>query len=416
MVMEAKLPNLPKKAGGRYDYDAQFNDCDVRNGIVTCAALSLDGHHVALGFGSGVIELADIDHQCTISRFELDPPNHPIWIEFVHGSHQVAAEDNKGNVTILGHDMAPVNIGTLPNNPLPAVTRVSDNGLFIIRVPRNTDSSWYDSMTLISMSGDPHMQHLAPPTSNSFTPTSNPPILASGSSLLSSASIKSDPDGPDDPDDLVLATPHRRTLGFSPGAHYIGAFDGLSAFTWSTGSGELIASYCVTDIKFWIMNPAVPLARSYRIPDPVFTQPTLSLTEGEVADIHHSKTHAGHNLDESWIKCPFYVLLQKEDERQDWRQRFGIHSSAAGRTPLFGTTLHPTGLPLYFDGKFEFLIPKEYYPVFFSGAERLGASYGDKVPSDPTRLYSPRSSKDGTRILLQGRQTAPIVVDLSQVL
>ncbi|KAF8330696.1 uncharacterized protein EI90DRAFT_3058827 [Cantharellus anzutake] len=268
MVMEAKLPNLPKDSEDvEIDYDAQFNDRDVRNGIVTCAALSLDGHHVALGFGSGVIELANIDHQCTISRFQLDRSNHPVWIEFVHGSHRVAVEDNEGNVTILSHDMAPVNIGTLPNNPLPAVTRVSDNGLFIIRVPQNTDRSWYDSMTLISISGDLHMQHLAPPSSNNFTPTSNPPI----------------------------------------------------------------------------------------------------------------------------------------------------HSSAAGRTPLFGT-VGPAGLPVFFDGKLEFIIPKEYCPVVFSGAEGSGVWYGERVPSDPTYLYSPRSSKDGTRILSQGRQTAPIVVDLSQVL
>ncbi|KAF8336315.1 uncharacterized protein EI90DRAFT_158755 [Cantharellus anzutake] len=348
--------------GVETDYDAQFNDPDIRNGIVTCAALSFDGHHVALGFGSGVIELADIDHQHTISRFQLDPPNHPVWIEFVHGSHRVAAEDNEGNVTILSHDMTAVNLGTLPNNLLPAVTRVSDNGLFIIRVPRNADSSWYDSLTLISILGDPHLQHLAPPSSNNFTPTPNPPILASEPSTSSSASIKNDP---------VLTIPHRRTLGFSPGARYIGAFDGLGAFTWSTAS------------------------------------------------IHHCEAHAGYNLDESWIKCPFYVLLQKEDEWGEWQrmwQKFEIHSSTAGRTPLFGTDGGHTELPMLFNGKLEFIIPKEYRPVVSSDAQGLGAWYGDQVPSDPTLLYSPRSSKDGTRILLQGWQTAPIVVDLCQVI
>ncbi|KAF8336278.1 uncharacterized protein EI90DRAFT_155543 [Cantharellus anzutake] len=266
-------------------------------------------------------------------------------------------------------------------------------------------------MTLISILGDPHMQHLAPPSSNSFTPTSNPPILASESSTSSSAFIKTDPD------DLVLAIPHRRTLGFSPGARYIGAFDGLSAFTWLTGSGELIASYCVTDFDFWIMNPAVPFTCSYRIPSSVSARPTLSLTEGEAPDIHHSETHAGHNLDESWIKCPFYVLLQKEDEQRGWEgmlQKFDIHSSAAGRTPLFGTNGGHGGLPMFFGDGSELIIPKEYEPIISSGAEDLGAWYGDQVPYDPTLLYSPRSSKDGTRIL-QGWQTAPIVVDLSQV-
>ncbi|KAF8312162.1 uncharacterized protein EI90DRAFT_747226 [Cantharellus anzutake] len=173
--------------------------------------------------------------------------------------------------------MTAVNLGTLPNNLLPAVTRVSDNGLFIIRVPRNADSSWYDSLTLISILGDPHLQHLAPPSSNNFTPTPNPPILASEPSTSSSASIKNDP---------VLTIPHRRTLGFSPGARYIGAFDGLGAFTWSTG---------------------------------------------EAASIHHCEAHAGYNLDESWIKCPFYVLLQKEDE---WGSGRGCGRSLKSIRPL----------------------------------------------------------------------------------
>ncbi|KAF8314333.1 uncharacterized protein EI90DRAFT_468017 [Cantharellus anzutake] len=394
MVMEAKLSNLPKEADSEdveSDDDAQFNDPDVRNGIVTCAALSLDGHHVALGFGSGVIELADIDLQHTTSRFQLNPPNHPVWIEFVHGSHQVAAEDNEGNVTILRHDMTSINIGTLPNNPLPAVTRVSDNGLFIIRVPWNADSSWYDSMTLISISGDPHMQHLAsPPSDLDYSPPHH-----------------------------MLAIPHRRTLGFSPGARYIGAFDGLRAFTWSTDSGELIAGYRVMDFESWIMHPAVSPACSHRIPDPVSARPTLPLTEGGAADRHHSETDM---LDESWIKCPFYVLLQSEEDEWDgWNkrdkgwQKLIIHSSAAGRTPLFRTDGNAKLLVL-FNGKLEFIIPKEYRPVDSYGANGLDAWCGDQVMSDPTCLYSPRSSKDGTRILFQGRQTAPIVVDLSQVL
>ncbi|KAF8330910.1 uncharacterized protein EI90DRAFT_3124131 [Cantharellus anzutake] len=412
MVMEAKLPNLPKEAVSEdvsedveiIDYDAQFNDLDVRNGIVTCAALSLDGRHVALGFGSGVIELADIDQQHTISRFQLNPPNHPVWIEFVHGSHRVAAKDNEGNITILRHDMTPINLGTLPNGS-PAITQVSDNGLFIIRVPWNTDSPWYDSLTLISILGDPHMQHLAPPSSNNFISTSYPPILASESST----SVVN----------KVLAIPHRRTIGFSPGARYIGIFDGLRAFTWSTDSGELIVGYHVMDFNFWIMHPAVPPACFHRIPDPVSARPTLPLTEGGAADQHHSETDAGHNLEESWIKCPFYVLLQsEEDDWNEWNKKWQqliIHSSAAGRTPLFATNGR-AGLPVLFDGELEFVIPKEYQPAVSFGAKGLGAWYGDQVPSDPTLLYSPRSSKDGTRILFQGWQTAPIVVDLSQVI
>ncbi|KAF8336419.1 uncharacterized protein EI90DRAFT_173466 [Cantharellus anzutake] len=403
MVMEAKLPNLPKKADSQYsrvvgiDYDAQFNDPDVRNGIVTCAALSLDGHHIALGFGSGAIELADIDHQRTISRFQLNPPNHPVWIEFVHGSHRVASEDNRGNVTILSYGMTPVNLGTLPDGSLPAATRVSDNGLFIIRVPWNTDNLWYDNMTLISILDNPHMQLLAsPPSHSNYPPHRRTPAVPHRRTLAV-------------PHRRTLATPHRRTLGFSPGARYIGAFDGLSAFTWSTDSGELIARYRVMDFKFWIVNPAVPPACSHRIPDSVSARPTLPLTTG----IHDSKIDAGHGLDESWIKCPFYVLKDEGDEDE-----FEVPSSAAGKTPLFRARGY-VRLPVFFNGRLELVAPQEYQPVGFfdvNDTKRLGTWYGDQVPQDPTYLYSPRSSKDGTRILLQGQQTSPIVVDLSQVI
>ncbi|KAF8314328.1 uncharacterized protein EI90DRAFT_3090663 [Cantharellus anzutake] len=178
------------------------------------------------------------------------------------------------------------------------------------------------------------------------------------------------------------------------------------------------------------MHPAVSPACSHRIPDPVSARPTLLLTEVGAADRLHSETDMGLNSDESWIKCPFYVLLQSEEDEWGWHgmrwQRFKDHSSAAGRAPLFGTyekhglavlaNGELDGLPVFFNGELEFVIPKEYQPVVSSGAKGLGAWYGDQVPFDPIHLYSPRSSKDGTRILFQGRQTAPIVIDLSQVL
>ncbi|KAF8330885.1 uncharacterized protein EI90DRAFT_3059652 [Cantharellus anzutake] len=237
-------------------------------------------------------------------------------------------------------------------------------------------------MTLISVSDDPHVQLLASPdpSTPSFHPSS------------------------------WLAVPHRRTLGFSPVARYIGAFDGVSAFTWSTESGEFIACYRVTNFSSWIMNPTVPTTRSYLIPDPVSTRLT-PLAEGDTADVHLSGADAAHDSDGHWIKHPFLDLSPSMHEGLD------VYSSVTGRTPLLWTGNISEELPIWFDGRTEFTVPRQYPPVDFraSGINHLGAWYGDRVPSDATNLYRLRSSKDGTRFLLQGQTAVPIVVDISQV-
>ncbi|KAF8328594.1 uncharacterized protein EI90DRAFT_3290513 [Cantharellus anzutake] len=360
-IMQEKLP---EDKWGR-NYEAEFYDPDVRNGIVTCAALSPDGRYIALGFGSGIIEVADIDHQRMICRLQHYPAYFPAWIEFVHGSHRVATEDNNGNVTILGDGLTPVNLGTLPTGPYPAGTAASDNGLFVVRVPRNLDNPWYDNMMLISVSGHPSIQRLASP----------PFSLSSGF------------------DHNKSGIPHRRTLGFSPGARYVGAFDGTQAVTWSTESCQCIVGYRVTNYDFWIINPNVPPTCSYLIPDPMFTRATIPLAEGDMAD------EGLDSVDEFWIKCPFYDVSPSTGS---WDP--SIYSSAVGRTPLIESLL------VWFDGREELMLP-----LGFGSRLVRGAWYGDRMPDNDTGFYRPQSSRDGTRFLLQGGRRAPIVVDISQI-
>ncbi|KAF8341618.1 uncharacterized protein EI90DRAFT_3150658 [Cantharellus anzutake] len=356
---------------------AEFQEPDVRNGIVTCAALSLDGHYIALGFGSGIIEVADIDHQHTICRLQRDPANLPAWIEFVHGSHRVATEDNEGNVRVLSDGMTPVNLGTLPTGPYPAGTTASDNGLFVVRVPRNLDNHWCYHMVLISVSEVPSIQLLASPP---FSPPS--PFHDTG-----------------------LVIPHRRTLGFSPGARYVGAFDGTQAVTWSTESCQCIAGYWVTNFDYWVINPNVPPTRSYLIPDPMFTRALLPLAEGETTCVHHSDADAGRDSDESWIKHPFYDLSPRNSEERVYLQCL----PAATRTPLISLSFNR--LSLWLNGRDELVLPKDYRPI----ASQQGW-YGHRVPYDSLYLHRPQSSSDGTRFLLQGLARALIVVDISQVI
>ncbi|KAF8328588.1 uncharacterized protein EI90DRAFT_3126043 [Cantharellus anzutake] len=351
-VMQAKLSELRlleeiNEPGIEVvNYEAEFREPDIRNAIVTCAALSPNGHYVALGFGNGIIEVADIDHQCTVCRLQHDPANPPIWIDprLWHGPRE-----------------------TLPTGPCSAGTAVSDNGFVVVRIPQNFDNPWYDNMMLISVFEDPSIQLLASPPSPSSLSF---PLIHVG-----------------------LHTPHRRTLGFSPGARYIGAFDGIRAFTWSTKWREFIASYCVTQFDSWIIRPSIiPPSGSYLVP-PV---------ESKTAYTLHSKANLGPDSeDESWIKCPFYGLSPSISRRGTLPS--SVHSFVTGRTPLIESS------SMWINGSVELVVPVDFEP------HETCAWYGDRIPPDVMGLYRPQSSRDGTRFLLQGQRRAPIVVDISQI-
>ncbi|KAF8337018.1 uncharacterized protein EI90DRAFT_101528 [Cantharellus anzutake] len=394
-LMEAKLDEWQKKSGqgkkGGIDYESAFCEPDVRNGVVTCAAISPNGHYIALAFGSGIIEISDIDKQHAITRFECDPPCSPAWVEFIHGNLRIATEDINGNITILDRGMEPIILGTLASGHYPAVTVVSDNGLLIARAPQDLDGSWYNAMTLLHVSGDPRIQLLAPP---------NVPIL---------------------PPDFRLPVPHRHTIGFSPGARYIGAFDGASAFTWSTESCDSIAYYHVTNFSTWFLNPGIDPPCSYFIPDLASIQ-----RPSETDYLQHPATDREYDSDESWIKCPFYDLQRSLQEPVE-----ANYSSATGRALLHGRFSEGEHLMhsfVWFNGKRTLEIPTNYVPIACklpANSNEPVAWYGDRVPGRwlgdqlPFRFespYCPRSSRDGTRFVLQGRMKAPIVVDISQVI
>ncbi|KAF8314630.1 uncharacterized protein EI90DRAFT_423019 [Cantharellus anzutake] len=195
--MHAKLAERVGRWGREVSYEVEFYQPDIRNGVVTCAALSLDGRHVALGFGSGVIEVVDIDHQRTICQLQHNSANLPDWIEFVHGSHRVATEDIDGNVAILGHGIAPVKLGNLPSGLYPTGTAISDNGLFIIRAPRNFNNPWCDNMTLISVSEHPFIQALTSPSCQGLVRGRGGPGIASGTESLAGGGSGVRTDRPD---------------------------------------------------------------------------------------------------------------------------------------------------------------------------------------------------------------------------
>ncbi|KAF8338208.1 uncharacterized protein EI90DRAFT_3042104 [Cantharellus anzutake] len=394
-VAEAKLSNLPKKFD-KYgkevtNYEAEFTEHDVRNGVVTCAAISQDGSHVALGFGNGFIEVADINHQRTISRFQSDPPNHPVWIEFILGANaQIATEDTHGNISVLSHGTRLVPCGALPSGHHPAITALSSNGCFIVRVPRT--QNWYNNVALLYFSGEPSIR-----------------LLASPSALF----IPSDPQ--------LSSTPLCHTVGFSPGGRYAGAYDANCAFVWSTNTSELVARYWVQNSEFWIFNPGYVLPLPYLVPTPVFGDHAIHLTLEEAAThVQSSEPDSRDNADESWLKCPFYNLSPNMT-RLDGHDKASAYSSVIGRVP-FLSIQSKFSIPLvFFNGQVELIVEFKYRPVFRNlnpSPSENKSWYGDLLFQDESRVtlyHFPRASKDGTRFLLQGKLRAPVVVDISQV-
>ncbi|KAF8317029.1 uncharacterized protein EI90DRAFT_3085734 [Cantharellus anzutake] len=267
-------------------------------------------------------------------------------------------------------------LGTLPSGCFPAVTAVSNDGSFIIRVPQNLGLVWYENMALLRFSGEP-----------------------------SSPQSHSD-----------LSIPQRYTIRFSPGSRYVGAYDTNHAFVWSTGSHKWIAQYRVQIFRTWIFNTGLEPPCLHDIPMPVLCNPALPLVPEDGAT-HPPSTgpDLGHDADESWLKHPFYDLSPSVGGSK--YSVIDIYSSAMGRIPLTDTFQC-----IWFNGEDELRIPYDYAPTVRSrnSFSEKEAWYGDLMLKDDGRrdsdsIYFPRASKNGTRFLLQGKLKAPVVVDISQI-
>ena len=378
-VVEARIR---KTSGLRPDYEAELLNDDIRGGIVTCSALSQDGKYVALGFGNGVIEISDINHSRTISQFRCEPSNlRPVWIEFIHGDCRIAVEDNKGNITIFGSGSTLIKLHQFPTGPYPPVTMVSWDESMIVRAPCSIGDGWYNDMMIIYVQEDPSVHRLTPPTSIAPPPPREQGFLHGKEAL-----------------------PRRRSIGFSPGGRYIGAFDLDHAFIWSTESQALIAHYHVSDFTTWTLNTCDDLPHSpdsYLIPTPV--------VDGRLSLSHGTSLEGSCGLDEGWLDRPFLDLTPSMKFKV--RRDYPIYSSIIGKVPILSNPSSSKWGTLWFNGRAELNFPPEYKPSIVSGSNK--ARYGDRVLDDV--FFLPRSSKDGTRILLQGRTRTPIIVDISKV-
>ena len=367
-AVEAQIREVSDDSGLQPDYEAELLNDDIRGGTVTCAALSQDGKYVAFGFGNGTIEITDIDQSCTVSQFRCEPPNLlPVWIEFIHGDCRIAVEDNQGNITIFGSGSPSIKLDQLCTGGYPPITMVSRDQSMIAR-------GSYSDMSIIYVLEDSSIHRLTTPT----------PQQGSWDNL-----------------------PHRRSIGFSPGGRYLGAFNCDHAVIWSTDSRALIAYYQVPDFTTWIMNMRDDLSstpHSYLIPIPIFGgRPSLS---------HDTSIEGSCEPEEEWLHHPFLDLTPSV--RLKGNPDYSIYSSITGKVPILSPPSSLGWATLWFNGQVELTIPAKYSPLIVSESNNKTAWYGDRIL--PDAMFHPRSSKDGSRILLQGRARAPIIVDISGVI
>ncbi|KAF8318556.1 uncharacterized protein EI90DRAFT_2706512 [Cantharellus anzutake] len=386
-VMEAELPRLLKKADrsrtihpltdpdeADIDHGAAFRVRNIRNGIVAAAALSRDGRFIALGFGNGTIEVADIDHHQTTFQFQCDPPNPPAWIEFICGSHRIATEDKEGNITVFSHDLPPVKVGTLPSGHRPPITLVADNGSFIIRVPRNIDCHWHEHMMILYVSDEPSIHPLSPPKKWLFT---------------------------------GFTMPDRCTLGLSPEGRYVVAHDDSDIVIWSTKTRESVQSHKVS-------GSTLPVSyHTYHRPH-LITQTRTEIPSHLENSIPRVQSFtAGHDADPWGLDADLLWLVRLS---RALSSHSNMHRGGFLADEDEVIHRHRTQM-VWFNGKLELLLPPGYRPIILDENQTSSQEvwYGDRMLSNKVDHYLPCASKDGTRFLVQGHMQAPIVVDISQV-
>ena len=192
---------------------------------IACAALSDDGCHVVLGFSDGAVQVVDAELGHRIARFADKPPNPSVWLLFIDEGHKLVTEDSEGDIYILDNLTSCYQQVGSRCNGTDATASLSHNRSMIVRAAQQLGNEWYEAMSIICVTAeDPTINPLHPP----------------------SRTIDRHPE--------KQRFPLRRSMGFSPDGHYVGAFDTKVALVWSSTSFQVIAQHSVDDPAAWFLN------------------------------------------------------------------------------------------------------------------------------------------------------------------
>ena len=324
---------------------------------ITCTALSDGGHRIALGFDDGVVEIVDTELAITISR-SAGLPKPPVWLLFIDGGHNLVIETSRGDIYIWDHFTMRRQRFSFRIDGSMVVASLSHDGSMIVRVARHSTKEWYENMYIIHITAD------RPAIHSLSTPSYIVPYYGTGRRF-----------------------PLQRSVGFSPGGQYVGAFDTVQALVWSCTSFQLIAQWAIEDPRHWFLNTNRP-----------FVMPPLALLSGVV--ITAFPEHSGSITSTS---CILFGLWQRRSRFED----IGMHiiSLAAAAVPVLGSENN-----LWFRGRLITTIPEGYCN---------SKCRSDKLVSWPKETlvnFSLPTSQDGTRFLLYDKEGCPVLVDISRVI
>jgi hypothetical protein len=334
---------------------------------ITCAALSDDGHQVALGFCDGVVEVVDAELGVRVSRFVDGPPNPLLWLLFTGRGDKLVTENSKGEVCILDNiTLRRLQFASRLDGAEKAMASLSHDGSMIVRVAQSSGREWCGNATIIRIS-----------TEGLIINALAPPSL----------------DYPLDANNDKSTFPLLRSLGFSPDGQYVAAFDMRQAFIWSSTSFQVVARYSFEDPAIWFLNTSHQPA----MPPLEFPKGTnITLVCEPPGSIHSSS-------------CVLFALTQQPPPHV--LSRMKTVSWAAGTVPLLSLSGN-----IWFGGRMILGIPAGYrYP---KSCSIMLPTPQITMPSDELLLADVAlpTSRDGTRFLICDAEGLPVIVDISEVI
>ena len=383
--------------------------------IVDCSALSANGDIVALAFGDGGIEISNVERR-EWSRFLFQRNSPPLWMEFILDDSHIILEDSS-NILWLTDLMqcTPEKVSDALPSCRSVVRAVDSKRRMIVRVPRSDGSHhWSEEMHLIYI-GTPDIR---------VRRLDSPELDGSQSA------------------DRNKMWPYSRSVGFSPNAVHVGAFDTNELYVWSTETAAVVARDHVATQKDprVVEEPASPWVLNRGIPDdsPICDSLHPSATTTTTAFIRYKKSDSpreSHGAKkEEWapdrdssrldLQSTAFIKIM-EDEEDDYARSKYINDEII--------RLYQEGCNPYVDrhhnlrlGKYKvFSVMNTFMPLKIHDVKRHDERYEntlydkisecwwfEKVQQHESCFFVSHSA-DGKRILLKGKAFAPVLVDIS---
>ena len=378
--------------------------------IVDCSALSANGGIVALAFGDGGIEISYVE-RTESSRFLFQPNSPPLWMEFILGDSHIILEDSS-NILWLTNliQCTPEKVSDALPSCHSVVRAVDSKRQMIVRAPRSDGTyHWSEQMHLIHIdTPDIHVRHL------------NSPELDGSQSAGRNK-----------------MWPYSRSVGFSPNAVHVGAFDDNELYVWSTETAAVVARDHVAIVEHQ-EEPVAPWMLNRGIPDDSPICDSLHPSMTTTAFIRYKRSYGSHrmrkkerapapnrDLSRPDLQSAAFIRITEHNLRLEHDRNSYIKDAIA--------RLYQEGCDPYVDwrhhlrlGKFKvFSVMNTFMPLNILDVKRNDGEYKgtlcdaiseywwiEKAQRHELFFFVPHSA-DGKRILLKGKAFAPVLVDIS---